>query len=33
MSQSTVIVGALFIAFVVFITLRGELPSYIAVFI
>jgi hypothetical protein len=29
--QSTVIFGAMFAAFVIFITLRGELPSYMKV--
>lgn len=28
MNQSSVIFGALFVAFLVFITLRGELPTY-----
>ena len=31
MSQSTVIAGALIFAFVIFITMRGELPKYLAV--
>lgn len=31
MSQSTYIVGVLMVAFVVFVTLRGELPKYLAV--
>lgn len=29
MSQSNAIFGALFIAFIVFVTVRGELPTYI----
>ena len=29
MQQSNVIVGALFIAFIIFITAKGELPTYI----
>jgi len=33
MSQSSVIFGALFIGFLVFITMRGELSKYGAVFI
>ncbi len=31
MQQSNVIFGALLIAFIVFITLRGELPTYITI--
>lgn len=31
MSQSSVIAGALVLAFVVFITVRGELPGYLGV--
>lgn len=33
MDQSSVIFGALIIGFVVFVTMRGELPKYFAVFI
>lgn len=33
MDQSTKIAGAMFIAFVVFVTLRGELPRYFAVLV
>lgn len=29
MRQSSVIFGALFVAFIVFITVRGELPAYL----
>lgn len=32
MSQSTLIAGAIFTAWVVYITLRGELPTYLGVF-
>jgi hypothetical protein len=32
MSQTSLIAGALVIGFVVFITIKGELPAYIAVF-
>ncbi len=31
MSQSNYIAGALFLAFMVFITMRGELPKYLHV--
>lgn len=31
MSQSTVIFGVLIFAFVLFITVRGELPAYMSV--
>ena len=31
MRQSSIIFGALFVAFIVFITVRGELPNYIGV--
>lgn len=31
MSQSTIIAGVILFAFVVFITMRGELPKYLAV--
>jgi hypothetical protein len=31
MSQSNIIVGALVIAFLVFISVRGELPKYLTV--
>jgi len=31
MDQSTKIFGALFIGFMVFITMRGELPKYLGV--
>lgn len=30
MRQSSIIFGALFVAFIVFVTVRGELPAYIA---
>lgn len=30
MQQSNVIFGALFLAFIVFITVRGELPTYLS---
>lgn len=32
MSQSSIIAAALIVAFLVFITVRGELPAYLAVF-
>ncbi len=32
MSQSTVIVGAVVLAFLMFITVKGELPEYIGLF-
>ena len=32
MSQSTLIVGALFVLFVIYITAKGELPAYLKVF-
>jgi len=31
MNQSTVIFGVLIFAFIVFITVRGELPAYLSV--
>jgi hypothetical protein len=31
MSQSTVIAGVLIFAFVIFITVKGQLPAYLAV--
>lgn len=31
MSQSTIVFGSLIFAFLVFITVRGELPKYMAV--
>jgi hypothetical protein len=33
MSQTAVIFGSLFVAFVVYVTLRGQLPAYAAVFL
>jgi hypothetical protein len=32
MSQSSLIFGALFIGFLVFITMKGQLPQYAAIF-
>jgi hypothetical protein len=32
MSQTSIIAGALIVAYMVFITVRGELPAYLAVF-
>jgi len=31
MNQSTAIIGVLIFAFIVFITVRGELPAYLSV--
>jgi len=31
MSQSTVLFGVLIFAFIVFVTVRGELPAYLSV--
>lgn len=33
MTQTTVIIGALLFAFFVYVTAKGQLPSYLAVFI
>jgi len=32
MSQNNIIAGALIFAFVMFVTMRGELPSYLSIF-
>jgi hypothetical protein len=32
MQQSTIVVGALFLAFLIFVTARGELPTYLQIF-
>ena len=30
-SQSNLIIGAVFVGFIVYITVRGELPAYLAI--